>query len=804
MRVGRSGRIAGFVAAIVAVTPVAQGRTPDRLHLAVAEQPLGDALVDFAIQANVTISTPRGGFGALRSRELHGALTIEESLRRLLAHSGFAFEKVDAVTFRIVAVGAGPPRRAARQRPNTTNADEVVIRAGRQPHALDRFAASASVIGDDALQRLHATSATDLTESVSGIGFTNLGPGRNKIMIRGLSDGAFSGRTESTVGVYVEDSRITYGAPDPDLKLVDIERVEILRGPQGALYGGGSIGGIYRITPAPPDLEKPSGFLTASGEGVEDGGVGDAVEGMINLPIVRDRIGLRLVAYRENAPGWLDNPTLGVSNTNATVRDGLRATLAARLDNSWTVSGRLLFQGINSADSQYAQSSSGDEVRSSRVLEPHDNDFSLLSATVRGRTPWGAFDSTTTALHHAYDSVFDASPAFVRLGPPPRAIQTYAEASDLKFFVEEARLTGVASPFPWTLGAFYSLGRLEADTRLRRIRLNGRHQDLYAGERRDNIREYAIYGEATWPLTRQLDFSVGLRAFRTELETRVAASGVAPALSDQFADSQSHTGLAPQFRLSYEPEVGAFYYLQASNGYRSGGFNAGSSAALDHSATGAQPFRRYGPDELWSYEAGIKHTFLDQRLRIRAAGFLQVWENIQTDQLVAADLPFTGNVGDGEIRGGEFESQFRWSDRLTLSAHVTYADAEVVDARASFPTGADTALPGSPRVSGGGAVDFERPFSGESVLRLHLGATYIGSSRVTFPRQESVNIGGYFTANANAAYETGSWRGVIYVENIANGDAGTFSYGNLFQLGAADLSTPQRPRTVGVEITRRF
>ena len=101
----------------------------------------------------------------------------------------------------------------------------MVIRAGRQPHALDRFAASASVIGDDALQRLHATSATDLTESVSGIGFTNLGPGRNKIMIRGLSDGAFSGRTESTVGVYVEDSRITYGAPDPDLKLVDIERV---------------------------------------------------------------------------------------------------------------------------------------------------------------------------------------------------------------------------------------------------------------------------------------------------------------------------------------------------------------------------------------------------------------------------------------------------------------------------------------------------------------------------------------------------------------------------------------------------
>ena len=431
MRVGGFSGFAGMVAVVAAMAPLADARAPDRVHVAVLEQPLGDALVDFAIQANVTISTPRGGFGALRAHELRGSLTVEDCLRRLLTRSGFTFEKVDAVTFRIVAGGAGSEGRDTQEQAiKATVSDEVIILAARQPRTLDRFAASASVVGSDALVRLRANSAPDLTESVAGIGFTNLGPGRNKIMIRGLSDGAFSGRTESTVGVYVEDSRITYGAPDPDLKLVDVERVEILRGPQGVLYGGGSIGGIYRITPASPDLAERAGFLSGSVEKTQDGGVGGAIEGMINVPIVNERIGLRLVGYRESTAGWLDSPSLGVSNANDTKREGLRATVLARLDNSWTVSARALIQGIDSADSQYARSTAGEDVRSARVLEPHDNDFSLLSTTLRGRTALGAFDTTTTVLHHAYDSLFDATGAFAASGAG--APQSYGEANDLE------------------------------------------------------------------------------------------------------------------------------------------------------------------------------------------------------------------------------------------------------------------------------------------------------------------------------------------------------------------------------------
>ena len=664
------GALAYAVAMTAGVVPVAHARAPaaarvDAVRVDIVAQPLGNALVDFAVQANVTIATPRGGFGPGQARALRGAFSAEEGLRRLLAHTSYMVERIDPVTFRIVERVARPERSPPRMAP--PGVGEIVVTAARRPRALDRFAASASVIDADSLTRAGIGSTTDLAQGVAGLAFTNLGPGRNKIIVRGLSDGAFSGHTESTIGIYVEDSRITYGAPDPDLKLIDVERAEILRGPQGVLYGGGAIGGIYRITLRAPDLDDVHGFAAASTETTRDGGIGEGVSGMVNLPIVRDRLGLRLVGYHEMTGGWLDNPSLGVENTNSTVREGVRATLLARFDGSWTVTLRALTQGIDSRDSQYTSALAGERRRSTRLLEPHDNDFALTSVTVRGGLPIGEFSSTTSLLHHDYNSRFDATGAFSGLGLDPASVTAFDDENDLRFFVEEARLSGVAAPFPWTMGAFASIGRLKSSGRLTRDALGNAPSTFFAEARADDISEFALFGEATWPIARHVEASFGLRAFRNALSTDAVSLSVASALSDKFSGDRTHTGVSPQFRLSYEPTPDAFYYFQAGNGYRSGGFNAG--------------------------------------------------------------------VG---------------------------------------------------------------------TFRAHVGLVYFGSSSVTFSNLKSLAIGGYTDANIRVGFETPRWRATFYLDNATDADAATFSYGNVFRFGAADLETPLRPRTFGLELARRF
>ena len=784
------------------MTPCAVAR-PARAQIDIADQPLGAALVEFAIQANVSIATPLGGFGAQRAPSVHGLLLPGAALGHLLSQSSYSYEQIDTVTFRVVPAARPAPMSLPEN--VLPPPDEIVVTALRRPLIADRIAASVSVVDGDDLDQMGARQSTDLASAIAGLTFTNLGPGRNKIVVRGLSDGAFSGRTESIIGIYLDDARITYGAPDPDLKLVDIERAEILRGPQGALYGGGSIGGVYRITPRAPVLTKFGGSIDASVESSRDGGIGNGLDGVLNLPIVPGRLGFRVVGYRDEVAGWLDNAALGRENTNRTIREGFRATTLMTLGGSWTASARISSQTIDTLDSQYTDNLAGERRRTARVLEPHDNDFRLLSATLRGATPFGELRSTTSMLHHAYTSRFDATGAFEDAGAAPNTPAALDDGSDLEFFVEETRISGVASPVPWSIGAFVSVGQLNSNVRLTQRVTSPTPAILFTNSRDDLIQEYALYSEVTLPVVSRFNLSLGLRGFRTELSTHATATSIDPSRVDTFSGTLSHTGVAPQIQLSFEPVRGAFYYLQASNGYRSGGFNTGAAvqSAVANTA-GSQPFRQYQADELWNYEAGVKHQFLNDRLKVRATAFWQNWENIQTDQLIAANLPYTGNIGNGRILGGEVETSLRWSAHIHAAAHLTFADSEIVAINGNFPVSADAGLPGAPQFTGGASIDYERIADPIGILRLHVDSLYVGSSSVTFSDQKRIVIGGYLEANVRLSLERESWSTTLYVTNLTDSDVATFSYGNPFRFGNPELETPIRPRTIGVELGRRF
>ena len=384
-----------------------------------------------------TASCGPGGRAALTGR-----YTLDQALSRLLAGAPCRYAVVDARTIRILPAAPPPQASPARDpgRPPSLVA-EVVVTATKRPVALDRLPAGVSAISREQITATRALDAGQTIGQLAGVLTTNLGPGRDKLLIRGLSDGAFTGRTRSTVGTYLDDAPINYNAPDPDLRLVDIDRIEVVRGPQGALYGSGAIAGVYRIVTTKPDLQDLEYGASASLSHTEGGDASHDVDGYISIPIIKDHVALRLTAYEEIQGGYLDDVNLRVPNVDQTRRDGGRLAVRLRFDDTWRLDAQAATQHLRSNDTQYvtaAMSTPGAPItRANRIRETHNNDFSYAGLTAHGEFDWGSVTSSVNYVHHVFSSQFDAT-AFLRELPELTAdLGAYVESTRSNMLVQD-------------------------------------------------------------------------------------------------------------------------------------------------------------------------------------------------------------------------------------------------------------------------------------------------------------------------------------------------------------------------------
>jgi iron complex outermembrane receptor protein len=337
--------LSALVAALLSLGSTAEAASP-QVRLRVAPKPVRAALIDLALQAEVSLG---GNLDACRgdSPAIAGLMSLETALSRVLAGSGCTFAILDQRTVLVRrALPKLPPAAASAPRlapPAVAEAEgevalgEVVITAQRFPNLPGRTPYAISAVSGEAITRERASSLADIGFQVAGLTTTNLGPGRDKILLRGLSDGAFTGQTQSIVALYLDEAPITYNAPDPDLRLADIERVEVMRGPQGTLYGGGTIGGVVRLVTRKPNLDELSGQVLAGASATRHGGVGGELEGMINLPLLAGKVAMRAVGYVERSPGYIDNAGLARNDVNVSERSGARLSLRAVLSPAWQV-----------------------------------------------------------------------------------------------------------------------------------------------------------------------------------------------------------------------------------------------------------------------------------------------------------------------------------------------------------------------------------------------------------------------------------------------------------------------------------
>jgi outer membrane receptor protein involved in Fe transport len=518
-------------ALLIARSAMAAGSPSYEFHI--APKPLGEALIDFAVQSNLSI----GGVAACSGRTdgLNGRYTVDEGLRRLLDGANCRFRRVTSDTVRILPLertepapapqgpAAPPPPTPAPPPPSEPGLtlQVVVVNATKRAAAVDQLPYAISALGADDLATAGAVNIDDIASQLTSFSTTNLGPGRDKILLRGLSDGVFTGRTQSTVGVYLDDVPITYNAPDPDLHIGDLDAVEVLRGPQGTLYGGGTMSGIYRIVPHKPELDEVSGSFRGGLTETLGGGISNETEGAINAPLVMDRLAIRAMAYQDVQGGYIDDIKLHQNQIDRSVRTGGRAYLRGEIDPSLTLTIGGAYQAIHSNDTQYISPSLGRLHRANLVREASDNNFGHVEAVIQKVGEWGELRSTTSWVRHDFSSMSDASNALPLFGFTTPGVGSYDEPSKIDMLVEDAvwtspsvgRLQGLA-------GVFGTITHEQTDAFVRAGEQTAApSQLLYHEHRTDHLSEAAIYGEATWSFTDALQATLGARAFLDRART---------------------------------------------------------------------------------------------------------------------------------------------------------------------------------------------------------------------------------------------------------------------------------------------
>ena len=798
---------AGLVGGAALLAPACALAADAALAFNLPAQPLGDALVNFGLQAGMSVGSRNLSDCGATARPVVGRFAPSDALARLLAGTRCEFRMVDAHAFSVApraSTAAAETRTpvpqvlAAPSEPTEVLLD-LTVTTTRRPSLVSRTPASVSVASAGSLVAGRIESLQDLAPEFAGVNVTNLGPGRNKVFVRGLSDGAFTGRTQSTVGLYLDDVPITYNAPDPDLRLIDVERVELMRGPQGSLYGVGSMGGIVRVVTKKPDMETRAVGAAVGAAVTESGAPSFSLDAMANVPLIDGKAAVRAVLYTETAGGYVDDAALGLNHVNRTRRTGGRLAASGQLSPDWQVTTGLTHQSLRSDDSQYAQGNTGRLTRDTPVREPHNNDFTQAFVSLDGAGRWGRLRLSAAYLAHDFDTRYDASNGQTLFGSTSD-IGTFDQADRVRLAVTEAVLTSPQTGrLQWLAGVFVSHTTDDLHLDLSAVEPAGRRA-LYLEDRHDGLGDAAVYGEVGYALTRRLSVTAGARAFHAWLS--VDSLRDQGGVNRSFTGSLNNEGVSPKVVLGWQLSPSKLFYVQAAQGYRGPGFNTTGRLGqqFNASTTGNQPNRQYRPDKLWSYEAGAKTAFWDRRLEVRTAVSYTDWTDVQSDQFLPSGLPYTANVGRAVNIGFEGEAAYRFDRNLNLRVSFLVNGPQLTQRDTTYPARPNASLPAVPRYSAAVIGDWGREIAPGIKGSLYGRLAYVGASILTFQEQASSQMGNYVTARLAAGIETHGWRLTAYVDNPAGAEGDTFAFGDPFTQGRVRQSTPLRPRTVGITL----
>jgi outer membrane receptor protein involved in Fe transport len=751
-------------------------------RIVLAPARLDFALRELARQGGITVVATDPRLGEVRTRALTTGAPPARALAQLLRGTGYRAIAIDAVSFRIV----GSPRPPSASRPPPAapppvgRTGDIIVTASKQGTELARYPGSVSVIGRGVALPNGSIDLSDVAGQTPILQTTALGPGRNKLFIRGIADSSFNGATESTASLYLDEVQIAFAGPDPGLKLYDIGEVEIAEGPQGALHGSGAIGGIVRLTSNPVSLTRDGGRIEWGGALTGGGAASNDVAAVANKVLLANTLGVRLVGYHAVDGGYIDNLRTGARNINRVLTSGLRGTLAWNVGGGWHAELGGGTQSIVSRDAQYVL---GEDALASRsaIAQPFWSDMRFGRLLLSKHWASGLqFVSASGLVKGASFEQFDASTIL------PRG--SYQLNSGKTLFSHESRVSRrLPGGGSWVVGINFVSDQS----------VMGRSLTLRQGVRpvigvTNVTRSGAVFGEATQPVTGRLWLTLGGRVTAARVD---GEPSITPR-SRNFVRGRSTTRVDPTFGFSWALGGDWTAFGRYQSGFRTGGLAV---------AAGVGRVANFEADSIQMVEAGLRHvrrgeTGLSASVSLSHAR----WKAIQADLLNRSGQPVTSNIGDARVDA--LEGWIEWVPQRDwhLTAAMFVADNEVTGSTAALSRVSNHRLPETPSISARLGLVRNVLLGRDTVLSTRGELAFVGPSVLGVGDMFDVRQGGYGVANLGLTARRGGYALALTLDNLLDERGNRFAYGNPFLLGRRNVSTPLRPRTVGVRLSADF
>ncbi|MBM6577212.1 TonB-dependent receptor [Microvirga sp. SRT01] len=795
-------------AVAAAVTLVAAPAAAESMSLDLPGGSVGQQVVALGRIARVSVVVPEPRLWAQRVPALRGRWTPAAALALIARRADAELVAIGPGSWRLVPrrPAMRPARVAVRRaapRPDIASdqGGDIVVTASKRGTTRDNFAGQFARVTGSELEFGGAGGTDRLANRLTSVASTYLGAGRNKLFIRGIADSSFTGPTQATVGQYFGDLRLSYNAPDPDLRLSDLAAVEVLEGPQGTLYGAGSLGGLIRLVPNAPDPTRFGGSATVGGSVTQHGAPGADTQLVANVPLVADRLAIRLVANASTEGGYIDKPLLDRTDVNRTRIEGGRAAARIDLSSDWSVELIGIGQRIRGADSQYADRGDPPLTRAAPVTEGFSADFGQAQLVVSGRLGTVHVRSTSGVTAHDLMERYDAT-------APDSPVRLFAQANRTRMQANETRLWSSAPD-----GSGWLAGFSYIHNRTRLTRLFGAPGALEPTTGVVNsIREATLYGETSVRLLPGLLTTAGLRVTRSVLDGAgedIAARVPVALLAMSARRKQTIVLPSAAALVDLTPRLQMFARYQ--QGFRPGGLAIESDFV-----------RRFQNDRVATIEAGLRtgragSDRFDGSLTLAHTA----WRDIQADFIDGSGLPSTANIGNGRLWTIEGTLGARVSDGLRVEAALSYNNGRIDEPSAvrlfdlvgSFTIDPAAAraqvaarlsqIPNTARVTARTGAVYTRDLGSSADLKVDGWLRYVGSSRLGVGPVLGQLQGSYLDSGITARIGLGAIGISAGVTNLTNERGNRFALGTPFTTGR-DQATPLRPRTVRLGLDAAF
>ncbi len=637
-----------------------------------------------------------------------------------------------AIAGQTAAIAADAASSESAASPNAGSLDEVIVTAQRRSERLQDVPISVSVYSRDTMDAQGTRSIDDLTRLTPGITFVRGSVNNNSessaIAIRGIESQAGA----ATTGIYVDDTPIqsrhlSFGTFNAYPQLFDLDRVEVLRGPQGTLFGSGSEGGTVRFITPEASLSQYSVYArselaaTEHGDPIEELGVAGGG------PLIDDKLGFRASVSFRHEGGYVDR----VDWHDAQVVDpnaNANTTKTARLAFKWaatdqlTISPSIYYQTRHVDDSSSwwdiqpgtppPDPTNGQFDRTLRngneIAQPSTDSFTLSVVKIARNLGAVRLSSNTSYFKRNQSAVTDYSAVdraiFLGNPYPSGPVQSPGYwADDQSNWTQEVRLesTDAAARVNWTAGVFYqhakenTIENVYDPSLLTDIGSPVGDGYIYKQDPFSSLdKQIALFGQADVKVGEKLKATVGLRVSKADYVGQAYYSGYVVGPTVSSSASITEHPVTPKFGLSYQFDPDNLVYATVAKGYRIGGANPAIGQFCDftpYGLTGVPP--QYSSDNVWSYEVGTKNTFADRRLLLDASVYFIKWNNIQQNVALPCGFQFTANLGAAESRGFDLQTQFKVNDALTMGGTVGYTNASYTETVFATQVAAET--PGS-------------------------------------------------------------------------------------------------------------